>query len=450
MSYSNITFRSGLSDKGIKNPGLLKDINDAAKNANVVIDINSTTGGGHANNSRHKRGYAVDIWKINQIAAVTTSKEGASLADKFVGELEKLGYSRNKEIGNIKAVLWRMKGHFDHIHVSNKEGESNDGNNASTPSFGESPNQNITENHTGIKYLQFDEEFINRGINLYKEYFNKQELKDNDEGKKTGGSIGFVPLSLNITFDGISGWVIYDKLIINQNILPPQYPENFNFVITGINHNISGHDWVTNIETISVPDVDEKIWVNNNPSKVTETTSTFNSSVGSSSSITTVEQDSWMKMVYQAFVAAGFNPNQSKILTAEVGRENAFDPNYLFGGHNDPKRGYNLGMISWQGARRKELIQHLKQQKLFDSNGNLIRSQQCLNAQARFIKYEMNNKSDYKTTKKYFLNEPNVSYETGSRVLGTNFIRWAIDEPPYSITGKNNRNLFYNKIKNMV
>jgi hypothetical protein len=48
MSYSNITFRSGLSDKGIKNSDLLKDINNAAKNANVVIDINSTTGGNHA------------------------------------------------------------------------------------------------------------------------------------------------------------------------------------------------------------------------------------------------------------------------------------------------------------------------------------------------------------------------------------------------------------------
>jgi hypothetical protein len=133
-----------------------------------------------------------------------------------------------------------------------------------------------------------------------------------------------------------------------------------------------------------------------------------------------------------------------------VGRENAFDPNYLFGGHSDPKSGHNLGMISWQGSRKKELIQHLKQQKLFDSNGNLIRSQQCLNAQARFAKYEMNNKAKYDLTKKYFLNDPNVSYEIGSRVLGTNFIRWAIDEPPYSITGKNNRDLFYNKIKNMV
>ena len=80
--------------------------------------------------------------------------------------------------------------------------------------------------------------------------------------------------------------------------------------------------------------------VNNNPSKATETTNTFNSSVASSSSITTAEQDSWMKMVYQAFVAAGLNPNQSKILTAEVGRENAFDPNYLFGGHSDPKSGH--------------------------------------------------------------------------------------------------------------
>ena len=52
------------------------------------------------------------------------STEGKKLFDQFVDSLQKMGYTRNSEKGNPKAVLWQMKKHYDHIHVSNQTDSS--------------------------------------------------------------------------------------------------------------------------------------------------------------------------------------------------------------------------------------------------------------------------------------------------------------------------------------
>ena len=65
-------------------------------------------------------------------------------------------------------------------------------------------------------------------------------------------SIGFLPFNLSLTMDGISGFVIYNKLKINQKFLPSNYPETLEFVITQINHKLSNNDWVTDLETIAI------------------------------------------------------------------------------------------------------------------------------------------------------------------------------------------------------
>lgn len=70
----------------------------------------------------------------------------------------------------------------------------------------------------------------------------------------------------------------------------------------------------------------------------------------------------YQMMVYQAFRNAGLSDNQSRALTAEVGRENEYATRYLFGGHIDASnKKQNLGMISWQGERRDELLKYLNQ-----------------------------------------------------------------------------------------
>ena len=106
------------------NQALLDDIQIAAKKANVIVFINSVKSGrsGEENKARHPSGNAADISKIND---KPVSQNNRNDADKFVKELEKLGYIKNKEKTNPKAVLtFGFAGHDNHVHVSNTEGGS--------------------------------------------------------------------------------------------------------------------------------------------------------------------------------------------------------------------------------------------------------------------------------------------------------------------------------------
>lgn len=134
-----------------------------------------------------------------------------------------------------------------------------------------------------------------------------------------------------------------------------------------------------------------------------------------------------MQQTYQAFLNAGMSPNQARAITAEVGRENDFNPSVVFGQHTDANRKVstpNIGFISWNGARRDALIKDLARQGLLNLNGTIKRGQQSLDAMARFAVQEIRTNPAYTKTKRQFLDNPNVSYDTASRVLGHNYIRW--------------------------
>jgi hypothetical protein len=131
------------------------------------------------------------------------------------------------------------------------------------------------------------------------------------------------------------------------------------------------------------------------------------------------------KQVYDSFISAGFTDSQAKALTAEVGRENGFKENIIFGSHIDANNGkVNVGTFSWQGDRRPALLNYLKQQGALDEYGNIIPGQKTLDAMAQFTKSEMENNPAYDRTKKQFLENPNVTQEQAAEVLGNNYIRW--------------------------
>ena len=150
-----------------------------------------------------------------------------------------------------------------------------------------------------------------------------------------------------------------------------------------------------------------------------------------------------MAMVLQALKNAGLNDNQARILGAEIGRENAFQDKYLWGYHPDPKNGAsNIGMISWQGSdRAKGVEQALKNAGLIQ-NGKIVKGQQSLDVMAKYLVNEIRTDPKYAKTEKQFLDNPNVDYHTGAKVLGTNFIRWRYDDPEYA-SGHRNRDKFY-------
>lgn len=129
--------------------------------------------------------------------------------------------------------------------------------------------------------------------------------------------------------------------------------------------------------------------------------------------------------VYNAMKKAGFNGNWAAGLTASVGRENDYQDKYLFGKHQDKAGGTNMGMISWQGARKDRLTAYMKERGLLDANGNMVRSQAALDAQGAFMKHEIETNPEYASVKAYMQKNPNASKEDIARVLGTKYVRWA-------------------------
>lgn len=138
------------------------------------------------------------------------------------------------------------------------------------------------------------------------------------------------------------------------------------------------------------------------------------------------DKDGRRLAVYNAFVNAGFSKSQAQALTAEVGRENEYNPNAMFGTHTDMGNAKtNLGFFSWQGKRKKRLVEFLRSKGLIGKNGKMKQSQESLNAMARFARNEIENISQYTKTKNAFERNPNANPESYAPVLGKNYIVWA-------------------------
>ena len=100
----------------------------------------------------------------------------------------------------------------------------------------------------------FDEPTITSNVKYFSDYYQTQLAKQYDNGKGTSSpSVGFLPFGINVTMDGLSGFKIYNKLEVDTRFLPSNYPESLEFVITGVEHNIEGNNWTTDIKTLAVP-----------------------------------------------------------------------------------------------------------------------------------------------------------------------------------------------------
>lgn len=72
------------------------------------------------------------------------------------------------------------------------------------------------------------------------------------DSKYASSHTGFIPISLGVTMDGISGVKIYQAISVGTKFLPPNYPKNLQFIVKGVNHKISNQDWETNLETVTI------------------------------------------------------------------------------------------------------------------------------------------------------------------------------------------------------
>ena len=152
--YTNTDFKpyvvgnsNPLADK--INPALLKDIDLAAQRANVKVSV-TTAVSGHRKGSRHETGHAVDIAMINGkgYSSESDANQKGILDDiqRFVSELQSMGYVKNSESGNDKAVLtFGFPQHHHHVHVSRKSDESGDDNYEKKPDSDEKKSETDKE-----------------------------------------------------------------------------------------------------------------------------------------------------------------------------------------------------------------------------------------------------------------------------------------------------------------
>lgn len=137
------------------------------------------------------------------------------------------------------------------------------------------------------------------------------------------------------------------------------------------------------------------------------------------------KKDQLVKDTYQLAQAAGFTPAQARALVGEVGRENGYNPNTMFGFHTDQANSKkNGGIFSWQGSRATALEAHMRAKGLVNANGTFKQTNESLQAQFEFLRKEIEANPKWKAN---FLDKKNITNDEARSALGGagSVIGWA-------------------------
>ena len=98
-----------------------------------------------------------------------------------------------------------------------------------------------------------NDEIIDKNVAIVTEFYKYMQAKAYEKNPNySSPTNGFIPISLGVTMDGLSGIKIYNAVNVDTRFLPRNYPENLQFIIKGVNHKLSDSDWETNFETIVI------------------------------------------------------------------------------------------------------------------------------------------------------------------------------------------------------
>ena len=103
------------------------------------------------------------------------------------------------------------------------------------------------------KGVCLNDEIIDKNIAIVTEFYKYMQAKAYEKDSKySSPTNGFIPISLGVTMDGLSGIKIYNAVNVDTKFLPKNYPDNLQFIIKGVNHKLSDSDWETNFETVVI------------------------------------------------------------------------------------------------------------------------------------------------------------------------------------------------------
>lgn len=126
--------------------------------------------------------------------------------------------------------------------------------------FGVTYPQDIPDDAFTQDQPALNNEIIDKNMAIVTEFYKYcHSVIQENHLKYASPTNGFIPISLNATFDGLSGIKIYNAINVDTRFLPPNYPEALKFIIKGVNHKISQNSWDTTIDTVVIANnVNEK------------------------------------------------------------------------------------------------------------------------------------------------------------------------------------------------
>jgi hypothetical protein len=101
---------------------------------------------------------------------------------------------------------------------------------------------------------QYDSQVIAAARTQYNQFSTNyvQFYAEDGENATNAGPAGIIPFQVGIEMDGISGMKIGQAFRINEGIMPAKYDGVVGFIVTGIDHSITGNRWVTNLKAQTI------------------------------------------------------------------------------------------------------------------------------------------------------------------------------------------------------
>jgi len=170
------------------------------------------------------------------------------------------------------------------------------------------------------------------------------------KAKKSSGTMGFIPVSVGLTLDGLSGLKLLNGIKVDTSYLPSNYPETMLFVISKLAHKVENNIWTTELETIMIPtDVSQPGDTPKPKSRRFSGTSTGPSQVTGREAITTAEQNRRGVQIINFFIGKGLTAEQAAGIAGNFFAESGLQLNIVnsIGAY---------GLAQWLGSRKQNLF----------------------------------------------------------------------------------------------
>jgi len=200
--------------------------------------------------------FNVNLLKSSNGSFIKDLSIKSELTNDFATQITIGAQSNGNKVGEDSTALSKLNVGFEDRILPAKSSWADE--NADSSDQTKSPDQIYAEQlnsyvtlHQNIDFGIVTEEDISNNTQAVVDMYKYHLGYSTQQGEISG--VGFIPINLQLTMDGLSGPRLFETYTINDEILPTNYQNNVKFIIKGISHNIDTNGWSTTLESFSAP-----------------------------------------------------------------------------------------------------------------------------------------------------------------------------------------------------